>query len=165
MKSAMFTESSKKKDKVDESIPAICQVVEMAEKLGYIEPTDLSVPRDIVDLTLMNVNGYTKKLVLNETNLGSLIEGAIAKMQQSEEQEENGLDDLPDVYDMIEQGMGEPGEVEMINFANFNDYGERYEQMVENDLLVSSFNGPSSTSLDDYIDDDDEEGEDKNGKK
>ena len=94
MKSAQFAESSKKKEKVEDNIPAVCQIIEMAEKIGFIEPFDLSVPKDIVDLTLNNMNAYTKRLVLSETNLSSLLEGAIQKMVQSEAEEESELDNI-----------------------------------------------------------------------
>lgn len=148
MKSAQFAESSKKKEKVDDSTPAVCQVIEMAEKLGFIAPFDLSAPKDIVDLTLNNMNAYTKRLVLSETNLSSLLEGAIEKMVQSENEKESELDDLPDEYDILEGQLDSEREVEVITSANFEDYQKHYENEMSKDLGSHDFEPEQGFDID-----------------
>lgn len=152
MKSAQFAESSKKKEKVEDSAPAVCQVIEMAEKLGFIEPFDLSVPKDIVDLTLNNMNAYTKKLVLTETNLSSLLEGAIEKMVQSENAEDGELDDMEDEYDTLEQELMENEDTDIITSENFKEYQDGFEKRMERDLGSHDFQPDQGFDLD--VDDD-----------
>lgn len=144
MKSAQFAESSKKKDKIDESIPAICEVIKMVEEQGFIDKIDLDVPRDIVDLTYNNLCNYTRKLVLSETNLSALLEKAIEKIAESEE--EGDIDDLRDEYDLAEPEDGEnlePIKKEK-NFTlgsnNFLDYQDSFNVMTERNIGNNDFN-------------------------
>lgn len=84
MKSAKFTEAQKSTDK--DFISSFSEFVSYIEKEGFIPKYAPEQPMDIVDITLNNMNEYTRKLVLGERNLSEMIENIIAKIVQKGEQ-------------------------------------------------------------------------------
>lgn len=163
MQSAMFTESSKKSRKVKEDkeaelIPSICEVIAICEKKGFFDTIDLSVPRDIVDLTLSNLNSYTRKLVLSETNMGALLEGAIQKMLDSEERnsrESNVVDEYEEGNDIPDftEGSTSPE----INVQNLEEYTKRYDKII--DIQLGNSGVAYAPMLEESEDEDEDEGD------
>ena len=124
-KAGKFTEAQNKKEKEGDEITSISQIVEIVEKYGgVIPPYDLSIPKDIIDYEIQDINGYTKNLITNELGFGNLIEDQLNKMRhiqeetlkQQREQEEldkqmeepsSGESLLKEIYDENKQAIEE----------------------------------------------------------
>ena len=117
MKSGNFTAAQNKKDK-GEFIDSISELVELCEKEGFIERYYVDSPKDRVDETILDLQNYTKTLVVEEMNLGNLIEGAVREMVREESKEEDeDIDDEMLDFDSIE-------EIKDQDFDEFNDFVE-----------------------------------------
>lgn len=103
MKSGNFTAAQNKKDKGD-FIDSISELVELCEKDGFIPRYYVDSPKDRVDETILDLQNYTKTLVVEEMNLGNLIEGAVREMVREENKEEDeDIDDEMLDFDSIEE--------------------------------------------------------------
>jgi hypothetical protein len=107
MKSGNFTAAQNKKDKGD-FIDSISEFVELCEKEGFIPRYYTDSPKDRVDETILDLQNYTKTLVVEEMNLGNLIEGAVREMIREENKEEDeDIDDeeltMEDVQNITDQ--------------------------------------------------------------
>lgn len=96
MKSANFT-ATQNKEATSGKFDSVGELVRLCEENGgVIEPYDIDVPKDIVDITLKDMNNYTNYLVKTELNLGELIEGAISQLlllaEQNDKDEEEALE-------------------------------------------------------------------------
>ena len=94
MKSAKFTAVQNKAES-GEFVNSISELVQLCEKEeGFIPRFYTDEPKDKVDQTLKDLRGYTHKLVTEEMNLGTLIEGAVKALQrQAEQEEDEDIDD------------------------------------------------------------------------
>lgn len=100
MKSAKFTAVQNKAES-GEFVNAISEFVLLCEKEGFMPRYYISKPNDKVDETLNDLRGYTHTLITEEMNLGTLIEGALRKIQQEAEREEDeDIDDEDDISDV-----------------------------------------------------------------
>lgn len=88
MKSGRFTAAQNKVEE-GEYLDSISEFVEICEKEGFIPRYYSEQPNDKVDETLLDLKAYTHSLVINEMNLGNLIEGAVKEMARLESQEED----------------------------------------------------------------------------
>ncbi len=117
MKSGNFTAAQNKKDK-GEFIDSISELVELCERDGFIPRYYVDSPKDRVDETILDLQNYTKTLVVEEMNLGNLIEGAVREMVREENKEEDeDVDDEMLDFDSIE-------EIKDQDFDEFNDFVE-----------------------------------------
>ena len=94
MKSAKFTAVQNKAES-GEYVNSISELVLLCEKEGgFIPRFYTEEPKDKADQTLRDLRGYTHKLVTEEMNLGTLIEGAVKALQrQAEQAEDEDIDD------------------------------------------------------------------------
>ena len=94
MKSAKFTAVQNKAES-GEYVNSISELVLLCEKDGgFIPRFHTEEPKDKADQTLRDLRGYTHKLVTEEMNLGTLIEGAVKALQrQAEQAEDEDIDD------------------------------------------------------------------------
>ena len=94
MKSAKFTAVQNKAES-GEYVNSISELVLLCEKEGgFIPRFHTEEPKDKADQTLRDLRGYTHKLVTEEMNLGTLIEGAVKALQrQAEQVEDEDIDD------------------------------------------------------------------------
>lgn len=100
MKSAKFTAVQNKAES-GEFVNAVSELVLLCEKEGFMPRYYISKPNDKVDETLNDLRGYTHTLITEEMNLGTLIEGALRKIQQEAEREEDeDIDDEDDLSDV-----------------------------------------------------------------
>jgi ribosomal protein L18E len=95
MKSGKFTALQNKTESGDD-IDSVGELVAMCEKQGFIPRYATDIPQDKVDRTLADLKQYTKTLIVEELNLGNLIENAIRQMQKQEEFEQKLEDDTDD---------------------------------------------------------------------
>lgn len=84
MKSGKWTAAQNKDDKGEE-IDTISELVLMCEKQGFIPKYYTEGPQDKIDYILKDMQKYTHDLVMNETNLGYLIENAAKQMAEEQE--------------------------------------------------------------------------------
>ena len=76
MKSGKFTAAQNKENDSD-FVDSIGELIEMCEKEGYIERYYIDSPNDKVDFTIQDMQRYTRSLIEDETNLGSMVEKAL----------------------------------------------------------------------------------------
>ena len=84
MKSAKFTAAQNTTESENE-FQAVSELILMAEEEGFIPRFDVSVPQDIIDATMRDMERYLNTLVREEQGLGNLIEVAISQMKREEE--------------------------------------------------------------------------------
>lgn len=121
MKSAKFTAAQNKSETQNE-YEAVCELILLAEEVGFIPQFDISVPQDIVDFTMADMNKYVFNLVTKEQGLGNLIETAVAAMQRQEEEmdDEAGFEDLDEILDY-------EAEIQDEDYEEFYDFLEEEE--------------------------------------
>lgn len=117
MKSGKFTAAQNKADN-GEFLDSISEFVVLCEKEGFIPRYYVDGPKDKVDETIADLKGYTRSLVVEEMNLGNLIENAVKQMAQEEAKEEDeDVDDEELTFEEIETLKDE-------DFEAFDDFVE-----------------------------------------
>lgn len=86
MKSGKFTAAQNKAEK-GEYVDCISSLVAMCEADGFIPRYYTDGPQDKVDRTLQDLQTYTRTLIMEESNLGVLIEKAVKDIQEQKEKE------------------------------------------------------------------------------
>ena len=117
MKSGRFTAAQNKADN-GEFLNSISEFVVLCEKDGFIPRFYTEGPKDRVDETILDLKGYTHSLVVEEMNLGNLIENAVKQMTEQEMKEED---------EDIEEEMSLE-ELEALKDQDFADYGAFLEE-------------------------------------
>jgi len=129
MKSGKFTAAQNKAEK-GEVLDSVSELVTMCEKEGFIPRYYVSTPGDKVDETLMDLKNYTRTLMVEEMNLGNLIENAMRTMSIEENKEEDTDDEEEEIL----------ADFKEINGIKDNDYEEYThflsdQEEVDNELL------------------------------
>jgi hypothetical protein len=119
MKSGKFTAAQNKAEN-GEFLDSISELVLLCEKQGFIPRFYTDQPNDRVDETIRDLQGYTHSLVVEEMNLGNLIENAVKEMTLQEMKEED--EDIED-----ELSIEEIEELKDEDFEAFNDFVEEEE--------------------------------------
>jgi hypothetical protein len=105
----------------------------MCEKDGYIERYYVEDPNDKVDLTIKDMQRYTRNLIEEETNLGSMIESALKSNQKEDEQAAQSTEtDIVDMEDLSLEDI-EKQVVSDQDFMEFSEFLER-EGLTSEDL-------------------------------
>lgn len=134
MKSGKFSAAQNKAENGD-AIDSIGEIVALCEKEGFIPRYYIDQPNDKVDQTILDMQRYTKTLINEETNLGSLIEDAIRNNQKEDEEDEKvddtdtGLMDEDNVIEEIEE------QLEDNDFADYSEFLDN-EEATDADLLA-----------------------------
>lgn len=103
MKQGKFSAAQNKAESND-FVDSVGELVLMCEKDGFIPRFYTDGPQDKVDRVLQDNQLYLRQLVMEELNLGSLIEKAIKEIQEDKEKEEKigaitGDEDAKKVYE------------------------------------------------------------------
>ena len=122
MKSGKFTAAQNKADN-GEFLNSISEFVVLCEKEGFIPRYYTEGPKDRVDETILDLKDYTHSLVVEEMNLGNLIENAVKQMAIEESKEED--------EDVEEELSFE--EIEALKDEDFEEYGDFLEEQEEDD--------------------------------
>ena len=125
MKSAKFTAAQNKAES-DNFVDSIGEMVALCEQQGFIPKFHTDEPKDIVDLTLQDMNRYIERLVKGEMQLGNMIESALTKMKIEEEKEEEELDDNDDFISADEQNV-----LEDVDYADYGEFIDTQKEMDE----------------------------------
>lgn len=123
MKSGKFTAAQNKADN-GEFLDSISEFVVLCEKEGFIPHYYVDGPKDKVDETIADLKGYTRSLVVEEMNLGNLIENAVKQMAQEEAKEED--EDVDDEELTLE-------EIETLKDEDFEAFDDFVEDEAETD--------------------------------
>lgn len=128
MKSGRFTAAQNKADN-GEFLNSISEFVVLCEKDGFIPRYYTDGPKDRVDETILDLKGYTHSLVVEEMNLGNLIENAVKQMTEQEMKEED---------EDTEEDMSLE-ELEALKDQDFADYGAflEEEELSDEELIRS----------------------------
>lgn len=130
MKSGKFTAAQNKAES-GEFVDSVGELIEMCEKQGYIERFYIEQPNDRVDLTIQDMQRYTRTLIEEETNLSNLIE--VALRQNAKEDAEASENDEDDIVD--ENTLVSIDEIEKtLKDSDFADFGDFLEEESELDL-------------------------------
>ena len=95
-KSGKFTEAQNKEGKA-RYLDSVGELVLLCEREGgIIEQFPINpdeYPQDKIDFTLKDLKNYNRNLVVNELNLGDLIESYIEKLEKAQEESDKNLED------------------------------------------------------------------------
>ena len=89
MKSGNFTAAQNKIDK-GEYVDSISELVSICESQGFIPRYYTDGPQDKVDRVLQDMQSYTYRLIMEETNLSNLLENAISQIERDKAKEASG---------------------------------------------------------------------------
>ena len=134
MKSGKFTAAQNKAEN-GEFVDSVGELIEMCEKKGYIERFYIESPNDRVDLTIQDMQRYTRTLIDEETNLSNMIELALKQNAKEDQEAENSSDD--DIIDEDSLINLEDIEEELkdSDYEEFNDFLEE-ETLEDLNLLL-----------------------------
>ena len=100
MKSGNFT-AAQNKSESGEFVDSIGELIELCEKDGYIERYYIDSPNDKVDLTIQDMQRYTRTLIEEETNISTMVEKALREnAKEDEEDAKNNESDIIDEADL-----------------------------------------------------------------
>ena len=128
MKSGKFTAQQNKAEKGD-FIDSIGELVELCEKEGYIERFYIESPKDKVDLTLADMQRYTRTLIEEEINLPIMVEKALREIDK--EDKDNAANTEDSIIDDLDLGLKDLEDT--INDQDFVDFGSFLEEQSQAD--------------------------------
>ena len=134
MKSGKFTAAQNKAEN-GEFVDSVGELIELCEKQGYIERFYIEQPNDKVDLTIADMQRYTRTLIEEETNLSNMVEIALKQIQKEDEEAENNEeldiidDDIIDLED-IEKTLKDEDFTEFEEFLE-DEQNEDFEQALK----------------------------------
>ena len=101
MKSGKFTAQQNKAEK-GEYVDSISELVALCEKDGFIPRYYVEEPKDKVDRVLQDLQSYTRSLVMEEMNLGNLIENAVKQIEIDKQKEAESMAEAASDDDVLE---------------------------------------------------------------
>ena len=120
MKSGKFTAAQNKAESGD-FVDSIGELIEMCEKEGYIERYYIESPKDRVDLTIADMQRYTRTLIEEETNLPIMVEKALREIEK--EDKDNAANDETDIIDDVEISLDDlEATLKDQDFSDFDDF-------------------------------------------
>ena len=129
MKSGNFTAAQNKADN-GEFVDSVGELIELCEKQGYIERFYIEQPNDKVDLTIADMQRYTRTLIEEETNLSNMVEIALKQIQKEDEEAENN-----DELDIVDDDVIDLEDIEKsLKDEDFTEFEEFLENEQEEDL-------------------------------
>lgn len=132
MKSGKFT-AAQNKGENGEAVDSISELVMMCEKDGFIPRYYVDSPKDKVDRVLQDLQGYTKSLITEETNIGNLIENAVKQIEEDKRREAEMDADAASDEDILEDALFNDdinyiADGEFEEFGNFEDELEKADE-------------------------------------
>ena len=123
-KSAKFT-AAQNKEKKEDYLDSIGELVVMCEKEGFIPRFATDIPQDKVDITLKDMQNYTRKLVTQDLGFGQQIEDALKKIQLQKELE-------------AQEDANEP---EKLSTEDYENYFNEIEEQKDKDVATLNEEG------------------------
>ena len=134
MKAGKFTAAQNKAES-GEFVDSVGELIELCEKQGYIERFYIDTPNDKVDLTIADMQRYTRTLIEEETNLTLMVEKALREnakedKDSAENTEDTIVDDLDISLEDLERSIHDQ---DYVAFADFLDEAEAADAALEED--------------------------------
>ncbi len=126
MKSGKFT-AAQNKTESGNAVDSISELVMLCEKDGFIPRYYVDGPKDKVDRTLQDLQNYTRQLVTEEMNLGTLIESAVKQIQLDKEKEAEKEADAAGDDDAFESELFDEDKKAFLNDEDFQQLQEFIE--------------------------------------
>ena len=134
MKSGKFTAAQNKAES-GEFVDSIGELIELCEKEGYIERYYVEQPHDKVDLTIQDMQRYTRTLIEDETNISTMVEKALREnAKEDEEKAKNAENDIVDDADLSIEELEKT--IKDSDYADFEEFKEQ-ESAQDNEFLQS----------------------------
>lgn len=132
MKSGNFT-AAQNKAKQGEFVDSIGELIDICEKQGYIERFYSDTPNDKVDLTIQDMQRYTRTLIEEETNLTLMVEKAIRDNEKEDQKNaENTENEIVDDIDLSLEDLERT--IKDTDFEEFEDFVDNEHSEDENYL-------------------------------
>lgn len=132
MKSGKFTAAQNKAES-GEFVDSIGELIELCEKEGYIERYYVEQPHDKVDLTIQDMQRYTRALIEDETNISTMVEKALREnAKEDEEKAKNAESDIVDDADLSIEELEKT--IKDSDYADFEEFKEQ-ESAQDNEFL------------------------------
>ena len=132
MKSGKFTAAQNKAES-GEFVDSIGELIELCEKEGYIERYYVEQPHDKVDLTIQDMQRYTRTLIEDETNISAMVEKALREnAKEDEEKAKNAESDIVDDADLSIEELEKT--IKDSDYADFEEFKEQ-ESAQDNEFL------------------------------
>ena len=126
MKSGNFTAAYNKSES-GEFVDSIGELIELCEKDGYIERYYIESPNDKVDLTIQDMQRYTRTLIEEETNISTMVEKALREnAKEDEEDAKNNESDIIDEADLSIEDLEKTLRDE--DYTDFEDFKDELAQ-------------------------------------
>ena len=126
MKSGNFT-AAQNKSESGEFVDSIGELIELCEKDGYIERYYIESPNDKVDLTIQDMQRYTRTLIEEETNISTMVEKALREnAKEDEEDAKNNESDIIDEADLSIEDLEKTLRDE--DYTDFEDFKDELAQ-------------------------------------
>ena len=138
MKSGKFT-AAQNKAATGEYVDSISELVALCEKDGFIPRYYIEEPKDKVDRVLQDLQSYTRSLVMEEMNLGNLIENAIKQIEIDKQKEADNAAEAANDDELLEMELfGDDAEsvLQDEDFAALRELEEDLE-LEDNEFLRS----------------------------
>lgn len=131
MKSGKFT-AAQIKGESGEFVDSVGELVALCEREGFIPRYYIDQPNDHADEVLMDTKNYLHDLVVDEMNLGNLIENAVRQMSEEESKAEDTMieDDENLTFENVQQAV-----IEDSAYSEYNDFLESEEDADEETYL------------------------------
>ena len=131
MKSGKFTAAQNKAES-GEFVDSIGELIELCEKQGYIERYYVESPKDRVDLTIADMQRYTRTLIEEETNLPNMVEKALREIDK--EDKDNAANTEDEIIDDIDLSLEDlEATLKDQDYVDFEDFLD--EQFAADSLL------------------------------
>ena len=132
MKSGKFTAAQNKAES-GEFVDSVGELIELCEKQGYIERFYTDSPKDKVDLTIQDMQRYTKSLIEGETNLTLMVEKALRENAKEDadaaaNNEDTIIDDVDISLEDLEKSIRDE---DYIDFEEFLDAAAEADAALE----------------------------------
>lgn len=138
MKSGKFTAQQNKAEK-GEYVDSISELVALCEKDGFIPRYYIDEPKDKVDRVLQDLQSYTRSLVMEEMNLGNLIESAMKQIEIDKQKEADNTAEAANDDELLEMELFGDDSESVLNdedFATLRDLEE--DASFEDEELLKS---------------------------
>ena len=132
MKSGKFT-AAQNKEEHGEYVDSISELVAICEADGFIPRYYTDGPQDKVDRVLQDMQGYTRTLITEEMNLGTLIERAVKQIEEDREREAQGDSEAADDDEIMENALFADNATSVITDGDITAFREAEEQWAEED--------------------------------
>ena len=120
MKAGKFTAAQNKAES-GEYVDSIGELIDLCERQGYVERYYIESPKDKVDLTIADMQRYTKTLIEEETNLPIMVEKALREIEKEDkESAENTEDAIVDDAELSLEDIEKSLTYE--DYTDFNDF-------------------------------------------